>query len=288
MADESFQTTTDGTIVTSTDGKKRNYGPGRVPGELVPGVDPTTKDDQRKAEAYQKTGNIVDKSSGRADAKELFGTPNTTPKFKNYDQRVRLEVPLGYLVGVAKGPRLEKSNMGVLEMNSGIVFPYSPTIEVGYSADYSELNTLHSNYTQYFYKNSKVSNISVKGKFTCQNEFEARILLAVLHLGRALVKMKFGGEPDSGAPPPVCRLMGYGNYMFDKVPVVVKSFNMSVPNDVDYITVNQDEINDFGNTSVPTVTEISIDLLPVYSKNEMIRATVAGWLDGRQRLDGYL
>lgn len=291
----SAQQTGQNVEVTDSSGKKKSYG-SSVNSESIPIVNPETERENKVKKAFERTNDTVDKSqstvkqlsNGRVDPK-IFNTRGRNPTWKTYDQRVRLEVPRSYLVGAAKGPRLNTSESGVLELNNGIVFPYSPTIEITHSADYSEINALHSNYTQYFYKNSKVSSISVKGKFTCQNEFEARILLAVLHLSRALTKMQFGNDPDAGSPPPICRLMGYGQYMFDNVPVAVKTFNMNVPNDVDYITINQDEINDLGNTSIPVVTEISFELIPMYSKSEMLNATVTGWLNGiSQRLDGYL
>ena len=56
-----------------------------------------------------------------------------------------------------------------------LVFPYTPTISYDSQAVYGSVNPVHSNYTQYFYKNSQVGNISVTGKFTVQNEKEGAL-----------------------------------------------------------------------------------------------------------------
>lgn len=242
----------------------------------------STAIDIRNIKLNEDPANIVHKMSDQENKKQRN-------KFPKPDQRVRLIVPRSYLDGKTGGPKEPFASQGVLALNSGIIFPYSPTIEVSHSAEYTEANTLHSNYTQYFYKNSKVSEITLKGKFTCQNVFEAKVLLSVIHLSRALTKMRFGNDTFAGAPPPICQLMGYGAYMFDKVPVAVRSFNVSIPNDVDFITINKEENDDYGYSTVPVLTEMSFELIPMYSKKEMLDGTVDGWLaSNSQRLNGYL
>ena len=41
--------------------------------------------------------------------------------------------------------------------------------------------------------------------------------------------------PKAGTPPPLCYLSGLGGFQFDRHPLVISSFNYSLPNDVDYI-----------------------------------------------------
>lgn len=203
------------------------------------------------------------------------------------DLRVRLQVPMSYLVQQAAGPS------GELGKAKGIIFPYTTQLVQEHKATYSPVNVTHSNYTQYFYKNSSVGELTLTSKFTVQNEQEAAIYLATVHLLRALTKMKFGDDDNSGAPPPVCRLYGYGEYMFDKVPVVVSSVRIDTPADVDYFTTNSDKSRNpntgiYGNNAVPVISTIIVGLLPVYSRDEMRSATVDGWLTGEQRRQGFL
>jgi hypothetical protein len=212
--------------------------------------------------------------------------------FKNEDRRVRLEVPLLYLTGPAAGPNLgfgiRNDEKGVLYLNHGIIFPYTPRIELTHTANYRKQPVVHSNYAQNFYTGSEVSDITLTAKFTVQNSFEAQVLIAVQHLGRSLTKMAFGNDqnPIAGSPPPVCRLYAHGEYMLDRTPVVLTSFGMSYPDDVNYFTIEENTV--YGITSVPVLTTITMTLRPVYSRNEMLNGSLTGWLTGGQRSQGYL
>ena len=294
------QTSGAGGETTSVDGTKRRYG-SAVNDERIPFVNGSTAVDERNAKANASTSNIVNTdppagtTSYNSQSKNLGPrippvAPNPTPvvaKFSKQDQRVRLVVPSFYLTGVCEGPRKESSSpQGVLSQNRGIVFPYTPSITISHSASYDSKNVLHSNYTQYFYKSSSVSSIQITGKFTAQNEYEAQVILAVQNLGRALTKMQYGEDPYAGAPPPVCKLNGYGDYMFNYIPVGVESFSMTYPQDVDYITLSTPNL--FGNTSVPVVTEVTIGLVILYSKAEILGSSVNGYINNNDRLRGYL
>lgn len=194
-----------------------------------------------------------------------------------------LRVPATYLTSVTSGPGL----IGVLKQFGGIIFPYTPTIAFEHEASYNGMNTLHSNYTQYFYKNSSVSTITLTAKFTCQNEGEGAILLGVIHLLRALTKMRFGPDSDRGAPPPVCRLDAYGPYMLKNIPVTVASFRHELPDNVDYIGVGK-MYPFYGSNLVPVLSTITLTLNPTYSRSEMQKAGVGDWLAGKQVGKGYL
>ena len=203
-----------------------------------------------------------------------------TPKFKGDDtQRVRLKVPKEYVNN--NSPATNLSDLG------GILFPFTPQISVDHSANYSPINAMHSNYTQYFYKNSSVGEISISGKFVVQNDLDALYVISTIHLGRSLVKMKFGDDALAGAPPPVCRLFAHGDYMFNNTPVVVKSFSVEFPDNVDYYTI----ATPVGITSVPVVNTIKLILLPIYSRQMQLASSVNGWLNensGGKRSEGYL
>ena len=62
-------------------------------------------------------------------------------------------------------------------------------------------------------------------------------MLAVIHFFRSVTKMFYGQDqtPKPGTPPPLCYLSGMGEFQFDRHPLVISSFNYSLPNDVDYI-----------------------------------------------------
>lgn len=199
------------------------------------------------------------------------------------DLRVKLRVPNEYLKGPSAGPA------NILQKNGGILFPYTPTISVENQAQYASQSPLHSNYAQYFYKNSAVSPINLTAKFTVQNEFEGAVLLGVIHLLRSLTKMKWGNDPDAGSPPPVCRFDAYGDYMMFNVPVAIASWRHELPDSVDYITIGRPgSPTTYGRTMVPVLSTINITMNVMYSRREMLEYNVKDWLSGGLRYRGYL
>jgi hypothetical protein len=163
------------------------------------------------------------------------------------------------------------------------MFPYTPQISYESAASYTPVNPVHSNFTQQFYKNSSVGNITISGKFTVQNEKEGAIYCAVIHLLRSLTKMRFGNEPNAGSPPPVCRLDAFGDYMLSNVPVVITSVKFDLPDSVDYIQVPM-----YKTTLVPTISTITLGLAIMYSRQEMQDFTVRDWRSGSLKGQGYL
>jgi hypothetical protein len=97
--------------------------------------------------------------------------------------------------------------------------------------------------------------------------------------------MRFGSDFNAGAPPPVCRFEGYGDFMLRNVPVSVASFKTELPNGVDYISVNS---GDFKTSLVPTISTISLSLNLMYSRKEIQDFSVDGWLSGKLKGKGYL
>jgi hypothetical protein len=200
------------------------------------------------------------------------------------DLRVKIRVPSKYLTAATVGMN------GELEQLGGIIFPYTPNISFEAKADYSSQQPLHSNFAINFYQKSSIGSISISGKFSVQNEKDAGVYIATMHLLKALTKMRSGGtsgDPDSGAPPPVCRLDGHGDMMLNNVPVVITSFKIDLPDSVDYFTLPSNLT--YSATSVPTISTISVTCLPMYSRNEMQNFSVTGYLnDYSYRRQGYI
>lgn len=158
----------------------------------------------------------------------------------NGDWRVRLRLAPGadYLYAA--------SNPGILEplkISNGIIFPYTPTIDTQYKANYDVYDLTHSNYRGYFYRNSYVDAINMRCMFTAQSTSEANYLLAVIHFFRSVTKMFYGQDSQRGAPPPLVYLTGLGQYQFNEHSCVVSAFNYSLPGDVDYIRAQSPNIN---------------------------------------------
>ena len=158
----------------------------------------------------------------------------------NGDWRVRLRLAPGatYLYKDA-----DNKLLAPLAASDGVVFPYMPSIGTTYTANYDQTDLVHSNYKGYFYRNSAVDAVSITGKFTAQDTFEANYMLAVIHFFRSVTKMFYGQDWQRGAPPPLVFLSGLGEYQFNNHPCVVNSFNYSLPADVDYIRTKPNNYN---------------------------------------------
>lgn len=149
------------------------------------------------------------------------------------DWRVRLRLA-PYATYLYKNPE-GAGIMEPLRNTDGVVFPYTPRIDMSYVADYNPTDLVHSNYRGYFYKGSRVGEVTITADFTAQDSAEADYLLATIHFFRSCTKMFYGQDDDRGAPPPLVFLTGLGEFQFNEHPCVISQFNYNLPNDVDYI-----------------------------------------------------
>lgn len=224
----------------AADEAKASYGaePDPVNDELTvpPGTD--TEEEGRQPGLAEPPQNVTTGTIGARNS--------TTPMNKIPDWRFRIQLARGadYLYKAQQAGILTP-----LKATDGVLFPYTPTINVSYSAGYEVSDIPHSNFKIYNYRNSSVENITVTGEFTAQDTYEANYLLAVIHFFRSATKMFYGKDsnPPRGLPPPLCYLTGHGEYNFNYHPVVITNFTLNYPNDVDYITAT---INDTGQGEV--------------------------------------
>jgi hypothetical protein len=154
---------------------------------------------------------------------------------------------------------------------NGVVFPYTPTVNVSYSANYGGNHPMHSNYIQHSYASSQVSAVNIVGQFSANNTVEANYLLAVLTFIRSSTKMFFGQDQNRGTPPPVLRFSYNGPYMFNSVPVVITNSTQDFEQSVDYIETNVTGGNGISSkTLVPTLMTINMTLEPIVSRDQQL------------------
>lgn len=178
----------------------------------------------------------------------------------------------------------------------GVIFPLTPAIIIQHSASYTPLNMPHSNYPHYAYGHSEAPSFTVSAEFPVQNEEDARYWVAMLHFFRSVTKMFFGGDQNDalkGNPPPILHLSGYGDYVFNNVPVVVTNFNIDLRADVDYIctsqnTAGRNNINprvvvniDENKTWAPTLSLVTVQLQPIYSRDSVKKFSMKDFVNGR-------
>jgi len=223
------------------------------------------------------------------------------------DWRVRLQVPDGPLRNFFDFGN--NSIMQPLADAQGIFWPLTPTMQIQHSANYNAMDQVHSNFPHQAYQNSQIDSMNILGEFPVQNSDDAKHWVATVNFLRTATKMFFGSDKGldglKGNPPPIMHLYGYGDHMFNKVPVVINSFNVELRQGIDYISTKQPDTYSAtpGNVSqlveagesqtwAPTLSNISVLVTPIYSrdsiKNFSMKKFVNGELNGKGNEVGFI
>jgi hypothetical protein len=173
----------------------------------------------------------------RARAQNTIANQRRNPNNGDWRVKLRLAPGANYLYNAPEP--------GILQplKGTGIIFPYTPTINTSYKANYSSYDLTHSNYKGYYYQSSSVEPVSLSCPFTAQSTAEAEYLLAVIHFFKSVTKMFYGQDAERGTPPPLVYLTGLGEFQFNEHPCVVQSFTYDLPTDVDYIRARSQNVN---------------------------------------------
>lgn len=156
------------------------------------------------------------------------------------DKRLRLRCKSTSVQNQIYGnPSAPDNPMKILHQTNGVFFPYTPTVTYKQNPLWQSQDLTHSIQQYYYFTATESAQISIGGRFTVQNNEEGQYLLAVWHFLRSYSKMHFGSsDPRRGLPPPILLLDGYGGYVFKDLPVIIQTWNMDFPSDVDYVRVN--------------------------------------------------
>lgn len=236
---------------------------------------------------------------------QLQVTMNTNGKTsgEELDWRVSLSIP-EQIKDIIKN---QKTLLDPLKATGNkMVFPYTPTILMGHSANWNPMQPVHTNYPFYAYENSRVDQMTITAHFYVQNEIEARYWVACIHYLRSMTKMSYGLSPNKGAPPPVVKLNGYGDFTFKNVPVIIQNFNFDLKEDVDYISTKLTEgaVNNYGGDAesmdavastggtyawAPTESLVTIGVVPQYSRTAQSKFNLADFVkNGGTKGSGFI
>lgn len=237
---------------------------------------------------FSNLGSMLRSGNLKAAMSKDLGAPTqaTVSSPGGRDWRVKLSLPAGdaYMYSPLISPLAE---------TGGLVFPYTPSITISHTASYQSLDPLHNNYPFLSYQNSKADAIQISGQFYCEDAVEAQYWVGAVHYLRSVTKMVYGGEdPDTGSPPPVVRLTGYGDYVFDSVPVVVTNFSVELEDGVDYIRTElaSGDSAAIGVSWAPVRSRIAVTVQPLYSRATVRNFNLADFVNGKYVLsgDGFL
>lgn len=166
------------------------------------------------------------------------------------DRRVRLrpkDAAASYVYGDMN--KTQPSILSILRSTNGLVWNYTPTIREQRQVNYETQQPVHTNSGYNNYRNTNNTVLSVQGDFYAGTGTEAMYLLACISFLRSVTLMDFGrlAEHSSsndfavlGAPPPILLFSAYGKYMYNDIPVIVKSVSFDFSDDVDMILVPLD------------------------------------------------
>ena len=240
------------------------------------------------------------------------GSPSATQ-----DWAVKLTLPsTTYAQLFGDSPIMAKDTIGV---NNGIRWPVTPFINMSHSASYDTKSVIHNNYPYYAYQNSQVDQITISGSFPVNDQKSGLNWLGTLHFLRTVTKMYYGDGANQGNPPPVCRLNGYGDFVYKNVPVIITNFNVELREQVDYIGINMptggqaskvnvepltanassskaglQRLQGNGESSgsvnyVPTDSLIAVSCLPIYSRNKITNSfNLKAFANGSLAKDGFI
>lgn len=176
-------------------------------------------------------------------------TPNTA------DNRVRLRAMQPDQV---YGPNDPSNILQLMYQTNGLLFPYTPTIDWTQSVDYATTSLTHTNQDYKIYKSTPSTQFRLTGDFTISNYREGQYMLAVIHFLRTVSKMYFGKQNKTpGMPPPVLLFSGYGDFMFNDLPVILTDHSYSLSKDANYIDI----ATAGGTATLPSVLTISMSLV---------------------------
>jgi hypothetical protein len=256
---------------------------------------PTSQGGKKETPAQDKPSDseAEEKVSGTDITAPKQLPPEEVPEPRN-DHRIRLSA-FDRLGGDDAKKRLygeknkETNILAPLWDTDGLMFPYTPTIQVSQDTTWQTADLEHSNFDILSFQKSSSAQISLTGKFTVQNEREGRYLLAVIHFLRTVSKAYFGAQhienfdppvrPEgtdstteedtnavidragrdgkAGLPPPVLLFSGYGTMMFNDLRVVVKSHSWTYEETADLIRI---DLGDKRTVWLPPMMTINITL----------------------------
>ena len=198
---------------------------------------------------------------------------------------------LGNSMGIGSG---DGFGLGAGTTKPIINFPFTPTISVINSANYSSYDLTHTNYQQRAFDSSTNVELNITAPMIVRNAEEAEYVYHAAMFMRAAMKMSFGQDDIPGMPPPVLRLYAHGIYK--NLPVQIRDFTWNLDSDIDYVEtwIKSGQMLTDGTPEeikirVPVTNMFVFSLQSTYSpKSVRENFGVKDYLDGKIRNQGYV
>lgn len=202
----------------------------------------------------------------------------------NGDWRVRLTAPGGTIFD-------SSPVFAPLKAAGGLVFPYTPTINISGSAKYEAISPVHNNYPFQAYQNSQPDSIQISAPFICEDAVQASYWIAAVHFLRSASKMFTGDSSPAGNPPIILALSGYGDYVFKNVPVVLTNFSVNLDSTSDYIATTMGQVAGGGGMNLGSIAGQASAISSLANglpQVQQLANTVAGVASAASSIQGLL
>ena len=159
-------------------------------------------------------------------------------------------------------------------------FPFTPTISIISSSNYSEYGLTHANFQQRAFDSHSNMDLNVTAPMIVRSEEEAEYVYNAALYIRAVMKMQWLRDNDPGMPPPILRFNAHGVY--NNVPCVISDFTWNLDSDIDYVETAS-------GMRVPVSNMFVLSLSTTYSpKSVRENFSVKDYLAGNLKDKGYV
>jgi len=185
----------------------------------------------------------------------------------------------------SEGPR-SRYAVEMKNQKTRLNFPFTPTISVIQSANYSNYDLTHSNFQQRAFDSHTNMELNITAPMIVRSEEEALYVYNAAVWIRSTMKMSWMQDDNPGMPPPILRFNAHGVY--ENIPCVIRDFTWNLDSDIDYVEI-PDPTNKRKIMRIPVTNMFVLSLSVTYSpKSIRENFSVKDYLAGNLKDKGYV
>ena len=185
----------------------------------------------------------------------------------------------------SEGPR-SRYAVEMKNQKTRLNFPFTPTISVIQSANYSNYDLTHSNFQQRAFDSHTNMELNITAPMIVRSEEEALYVYNAAVWIRSTMKMSWMQDDNPGMPPPILRFNAHGVY--ENIPCVIRDFTWNLDSDIDYVEI-PDPTNNKKIMRIPVTNMFVLSLSVTYSpKSIRENFSVKDYLAGNLKDKGYV
>lgn len=173
-------------------------------------------------------------------------------------------------------PAVPGSTEGGVLGETVLRFLDQPVLQESRGAQYEAESLLHAPESFQAYTSTEQREFTIDGRFFCRNEADVQTNSNIINVVRSLVMPDYN---NSGSPPVPVKLYAYGTWHLHGLPCLVKSYDFTFPNDVDYISIN--------GISMPVIFNIALTLSEQHSVKQLRSFSLADFRAGDMVSQGF-